>query len=139
MSLYNSVTVGVILLPCATRSSTNFLKRPGSRNWYVDGPCRFAFTGERGKEKRERKLERTESSVNRAHNPIRQLPLTLFLFRALRGSSDSRSREGMTKARERSRPKCMCVSAFEKRRVVAARVTIKKRVDSKAEAAGPQK
>lgn len=40
----------------------------------------------------------------------------------------------MTKVRERS-PSCECASAFEKRRVVAARVTIKKRVDSKAEAA----
>lgn len=49
----------------------------------------------------------------------------------------------MTKARERSLSMCLCAcecaSAFEKRRVVAARVTIKKRVDSKAEAAGPQK
>lgn len=58
----------------------------------------------------------------------------------------------MTKARERRSLRedgrmCICVCVYvymrarliEEGRVVAAKMTIKKRVDSKAEAAGPQK
>lgn len=59
-----------------------------------------SFTREEKGKQREREGSRTESSVNRAYNPIRQPPDSVSLSSSSRFVR--RSREGMTKARERT-------------------------------------